>query len=220
MSHYILKTALALAVGSSLAACSPMKRLDLVAEKGAEVVTPVEAGESATSTTATLESTSVESIPTSSDTAVRESSFDGEETSSTSDEDGPPPSYPTCPKDKPYPLNNGQCVQCYVPGSSQCWPGYACEIAQFRCQPFCSSNRDCIFRDFSLPICDESYRSCRYCNGGDCGPGLMCSFGQCVPVPPPPESSSTSEGQQQPTGLESTVSPLDAGGASTSDDER
>lgn len=213
MVNFFSKTALAWGLVASFG-CSPMKRLDLIEEKSAQVTAPVEAGATTTFPNPAVETTGVESIP------VPNTSGSGEPstgngfpnfTSETTEDDRPAP-YP-CPPEKPYPFN-GQCVQCNVRGGSQCWPGYSCEMPRLKCEPLCSTDRDCIFREDTLPVCDRVYRSCRYCiSDSECGDGLVC-FGQCVP-PPPPESSATFDGPNEPPvdAAQPMSIPLDAGDA-------
>lgn len=223
MGSFVSKTALVQFVAIAVAACSPMKRLDLIDERTTDVVASTEAG-ATSSTLPAVDSTSLESIPTiadpTSDTTSTESSTsepDGatsviDTTSSvaettTSEASSEPTWPPSCPPDRPYPFN-GQCVQCYIRGSTQCWPGYSCEIARLKCEPLCSTDQDCIFRPNTLPVCDKVYRSCRFClNDSECAEGLICQ-GQCVPPysEPVPGSDST-----QSDGLQSTTVPLDKG---------
>jgi hypothetical protein len=212
MSLSFSKSALVWALLALLAACSPMKRLDLITEQGGEVVSPPEAGGPSTSTTPMLESTSVESIPTSNDRVNSNSNSESGLPSSapeTSDDDGLPPPYPACPPDKPYPVN-GRCGECNKPGGSQCGPGYSCEIGRYVCRPFCSSDRDCMLReDWPLPVCDERYVFCRGCQDSfECSPGLICQYFQCVqPPPPPPEPTAL---PPQTSASDELTSPLDA----------
>lgn len=200
-----LKTAFVAAAAWSALGCG-RKQLDLINERVVGVVQGSDAGQTQTSSTAertTDESTSLEPLPSS---------------NSTSEDDAgpgptfPPPPPPTttpgptgpCPPNKPYYVNDA-CWECRFVGLNQCGPGYECEPGPYVCKPLCTYDGDCIFREFSLPVCDDRYRFCRGCSGSfECSPGLTCTnFGQCVQAPPP---------QQPPM----TSSAEDAGGASSS----
>lgn len=195
-----------------------MKRLDLIEEQPPEVVVPVETVSTEPSASSGVESMGVESIPTSGDVATSGSSSAQDSSSApvtqdTSATDWPSPAYP-CPPERPYAFN-GQCVQCYQRGGSQCWPGYSCEIPRLKCEPLCSTDRDCIFRQNTLPVCDRVYRSCRYClNDAECDVGLVC-LGQCVPPPPP--GASMPEWPEQADAAQPSAPPLDAGAMSSGD---
>ncbi len=207
---------LALAGAPVWLACSPLKRLDLIADEGTDVTTSAQ-NESTWRDTDASQPTRLESIPSgaevSSATPASSETTGGAVFTFDTNDDFEPPPYPACPPDKPYPIN-GTCFQCYKPGSSQCWPGSSCELARLSCEPQCSSNRDCIFREFSLPVCDLEYRSCRYCTKSfECSPGLICSFGQCIPPPP----SSFEDASAQPVQDAEVWPSFDAGSSMPSE---
>jgi hypothetical protein len=90
---------------------------------------------------------------------------------------------PQCSPEKPY-FIQGECRQCeYPPKPGQCPDGTTCEFFRYVCEPYCSSDRECQFREIEpLPVCDKRYWSCRGCGGDfECDNGLYCIFGRCVP---------------------------------------
>lgn len=206
-----LKTAFVTAAVFCSLACT-RKRLDLIDERVVDVIHVVsDAGPNSTAAASTVESSTLEPLPSfggSSGDAGPGPTFTPPAPSTTT-----PGSDPACPPNRPYYFYDA-CWECRFVGLNQCAPGYECEPGPYVCKPLCTVDRDCIFREFSLPVCDDRYRFCRGCSGNfECSPGLICSnFGQCVQPPPPPPATPSAED----AGGMSLSAPADAGPPATS----
>lgn len=210
MPPFSLKSAFVAVAALGSLACG-RKQLDLIDERVVGVGQTGDAGKTSSAAEQSSESSTLEPLPSSnatSDDAGLGPTFPPPPPSTTT----PGPSGP-CPPNKPYFFNDA-CWECRLVGANQCGPGLECEPGPFVCKPLCDIDRDCIFREFSLPVCDDFYHFCRGCSTSfECSPGLTCSnFGQCVQSSQPPMASSAED-----AGGSSMTTPSDAGPITTSD---